>query len=259
MLQIEIKKKIKKVLGFSRDNRTYKNWINYEDVLVSAVFGIAAYLPFESIMGPILKAACPLCGSEKYIDDLIENDVIKVELWPRIGEYEFDGLWELKDRIVIIEAKRPQNILTANQIINYLKITNHELPQLTKRTIWVLAVAKGSPSNIRSVTLPNNCNLLYIDWTTIQNVANKQRNYPNNNNIKRALNDVNKFLSERNLKSFGGFHWPEDIMPLADFERFVEINSKWFHYQPITWPNLPPKSIEEFNFILENSTPLLFH
>jgi hypothetical protein len=260
VLQIEIKNKIKKLLRFKKYPEIYKQWITCEDVLVSSVFGIASYLPFECFMGPILKAAYPLCGSERFNDDLIENDVIKVEIWPEKGLHEnkeYDGLWEFRDRVVILEAKKPQNILTQEQIINYLKI-KQKLIKKTKQSIWLLAVAQGSANNICSIKLLNNCNLLYIDWTTIHNIVKKQCNSIGNNNIKRALDDLNSLLCKRNLRAFEGFHSPANILPLVDFKQFVEVSSKWFPYQPTIWPNLCQKSIVEFNFIMRNSTPLLF-
>jgi hypothetical protein len=257
MLQIETKQKLKRVLT----NPIYKNWRGYEDILVSAIFGIACYLSFESLMGPILKAATPLCGSNKFADDLTEDDVLEAELWHKTKKelkYEFDGLWILKDRVIIIEAKNAKNILSQDQIINYINIGKTKLYTKQNNTLWLLAVAKGSANIISSIKLPDNCNLLYIEWSTIRDVLKNQYTHSKDNNIKRALNDLIIFLSNRNLKSFSAFRWPSDIKPLADFGRFVDSNSKWFHYQKIIWPNLPQRSIIEFDFMFQNSIPILF-
>ena len=250
MLQLETKNKLNKVikdvtqLAHSEDTKLIMSvWRKREDPLTAAVFGIAAYLPFQELLGLIMQSAQKLCGS--FPPGVTEDDVLKAELWPEVGRQEPDAIWHLKNGTLIIETKTPYPYAShsAAQLLKYFRaVQEHQSTRNPNSPIWLLSVGKRSLSwnTLSSLKLRDNWYLLYVEWRTILSVIQKKSEGCTENHIKRALDDLVEVLQNRPLRPFGGFSWPETVGALKSDKNLVEIvREEWFHYEPITWPNLP--------------------
>lgn len=243
MLQIESKNKIKLIIS---DNKGA--WIKSEDVMVAAVFGTAFYLPFNTLLGPILRNAEILGGDRGFPVKEIE-DTYYAELWPtfkRIKEYdpsllandesprtELDGLCDFGKHLLIIEGKASNVLFDEHQLIKYLNSLSHN----SKKKTWLLAVGKGSSVEKKLAQLPTmqDYNLLYIDWTSIKQIITYLAGTIENN-TKYLFEDMVNILDNRNLRPFEGFFWPDNIEPIAKKTSCYDVDEEWFPLAPRTWP-----------------------
>ena len=250
MLQIEVKNHLSQVIG----SKGVEDWEKRENTLVATVFGFAAYLPFEILLGPILEKARLIGNSQPFPAGVNDSDIDRAELWPalrnfqkgspspvKIGggrPYELDALWCFKNFNLVIEAKKIGVRFDSEQLYKYMNAFNRS----TSKPLWVLVVGKGFAA-VRSLAgfkVGKDANLLYIDWESILGVitnqlANKQLKEAH---IRRCLQDISKSLEERNLKPFDGFFCQEKALRLQ-FNKNIQmaIREGWFPHS--LWAILP--------------------
>ena len=80
MLQIEVKNHLSQVIG----SKGVEDWEKRENTLVATVFGFAAYLPFEILLGPILEKARLIGNSQPFPAGVNDSDIDWAELWPAL-------------------------------------------------------------------------------------------------------------------------------------------------------------------------------
>lgn len=119
MLQLEIKTRhLSQVIGSEK----VKDWKKGENTLMATVFGFAAYLPFEILLGPILEKARPIGNSQLFPSGVKDNDIDGAELWPKLTDLqkdcpalvkigggrsdELDALWCFKNFNLVIGQKK---------------------------------------------------------------------------------------------------------------------------------------------------------
>jgi hypothetical protein len=250
MLQLEIKKKLNRVIVES-DN--LKHWRQWEDTLVATVFGFAAYLPFEILLGPILEKARPIGNSQLFPSGVKDSDIDGAELWPKLTDLqkdcsalvkigggrsdELDALWCFKNFNLVIEAKKIKAQFGSEQLHKYINAFKN-----TSKPLWVLAVGKGLAAvrSLAGLKVGKDVNLLYIDWESILGIitnqlANKQLKEAH---IRRCLQDISKSLGERDLKPFDGFFCQEKALRLQSNKNIqMAVREGWFPHS--LWAILP--------------------
>ena len=232
-----------------------KMWLSREDVLVSSVFGTAIYLPFKELLGPILKAAEPLNGSDTF-PDIGDIQGYSAKLWPTFKEIynhdpdlinitisprnELDAFCEFEKDLLIIEAKKPDTLFNEDQLLKYLEAFTIN----KSKRLWLLLVGKGSAvsNNVSKFKLVKAYNVLYVDWRTIL-ITIKRLSSTCQNNTKYALEDMIFVLSHRQLMPFEGFAWPKEIGFLGEIP-----NREWFPHFPPMWPKLLEEPILFYEF-----------
>lgn len=252
MLQIESKSKISNVFSKKsnrgNDFRPMSAWLNSEDVLMAVVFGTSMYLPFKQLLGPILMASKSLKDDERFPVQMIKEKHFYGELWPSFKEIhdydpnlidinndqnkEPDAFCEFEHDILIIEAKRPYAQFNEKQLSNYLEAFQRN----KKKSTWLLTVGKGANTakSLSKFSIFKRHNVLYIDWTTIQTTIMELLSQKDNGNLKPLLMDMNSILSNRYLKPFAGFAWPEGIDYLVKQDQLIKM--KWFPRYIRKWP-----------------------
>ncbi len=257
MLQLETKKKLEGIItacvGCGHQAKSaLRAWRNREDPLTAAVFGIAAYLPFQSLLGPILRSAKSPARPEAFPNSITDDKVLSMELWPNInrpheprgpsckmipgkGKIEPDAVWRLKNCTVIIEVKRPLIWHTVGQINKYFTAVqkHQELIQNHNSDIWLLAVGKRSMPRdaCAGLDLRENWHLLYIDWSVVLEVINKQVKDSTTIFVINALKDLAKVLQMRQLRTYTGMLWPNALPRLTIDKRVAHaIRNEWFHH-----------------------------
>jgi len=227
MLQIETKNHLGQVIGSEK----IEAWQKRENTLMAIVFGFAAYLPYKSLLGPIVEDAKLIGSSSRsFPANVHESDISKVELWPpqpvengRPGKpAEPDAKWSFKSFNLVIEAKKIGVGFTQKQLQKYV-----DIPENSSKPLWVLAVGRGSAAtrSLAGINLGKNVSLLYIDWQSIVNVVRKQlSNKKLEAHVERCLEDIKVSLEGRKLKPFDGFYCREGS--LKDIG--MTVGKAWF-------------------------------
>jgi hypothetical protein len=256
MIQLDLRK-----IGNVIENK--KSWIRSEDVMVAAVFGTALYLPFDQLLEPIIVSAKPLNNGDKFpVAEICNHQKYYARLWPSfkaIHEHnqciinilsglksELDVFCEFEKDLLIIEAKRPNAFFDKDQLKKYLEA----LSLNKKKRLWLLAVGKGTSvaKHISQLSLTQNYNILYVDWTTILSTI-KNLSINRHGNIKYLLEDLVSFLSKRQLCSFEGFTWPKEIEFLNENVYQTIVEEEWLPHRPLMWPKLIKDSMVFKEFI----------
>ncbi|MBW2623008.1 MAG: hypothetical protein JRD68_08905 [Deltaproteobacteria bacterium] len=248
MLQLEIKKKLNRVI----ESGNLKHWMKWEDTLVAIVFGFAAYMPFDILLGPILEAATPLKDSKAFPSGIKDSDIKLVELWPQLKDLkkhfhplieirpgksdELDAFWSFKNFSLIIEAKKFGVQFDPKQLYKYINAYKN-----ISGPLWVLAVGKGLVA-VRSLTglkVGKDVNVLYIDWESILRITKQlSDNQLMEEHKRRCLKDISKSLEGRGLKPFDGFFCSEKALRLQSNENIQKaVREGWFPH--ILWAILP--------------------
>jgi hypothetical protein len=241
MLQLENKRKLKRVIGGSLES-----WMGWEDPLVALVFGFAAYLPVDILLGPILEKADRIGNSQPFQLKVNDNDIEidGVELWPNkcfyqkafpslldlpSGEGGFpDAIWRFKTFNLIIEAKRIGEKFGLGQLHKYITA----FTKGTSKPLCILAVGKGLKA-IRSLSglkVPKNATALYIDWESVLSIINKRKDSQiEETHITRCLKDLSTSLDNHNLKPFDGFFCHDKSLVLQSDKKIQEtVRENWF-------------------------------
>ena len=256
MLQLE--KKIYTILD--KDEKSRKKWQNSEDVMTAAVFGTAIYLPFDQLLGPILQAARSLSNGDKFpVNAIGKCQDYYAELWPSLKKIhqhdpslidiinnnpsdEPDAFCEFENDLLIIEVKRPDAGFGEPQLKKYLEALSGD----KNKNLWLLAVGKGrlNAKNISEFSTIHGYNILYIDWITIlDTIKNLSSSSDSMGNVKYLLEDLVSFLSNRQLRPFEGFTWPENLKQLKGNEQHKIVAEKWFPHVTTMWPAFLKKPI----------------
>ena len=147
---IQLEKKIYTVLG---KDKSKKKWQNSEDVMTAAVFGTAFYLPFDQLLGPILKTARSLSDGDQFpVDAIGKCHNYYAKLWPSLNEIqnynsniikivgspraEPDAFCEFEKDLLIIEAKKPGAGFDEHQLKKYLEAFSG----IKDKSLWLLTV-----------------------------------------------------------------------------------------------------------------------
>jgi hypothetical protein len=253
MLQIEFeKKKFNRILR-ETDNRN--RWRRWEDILVATVFGFAAYLPFDQLLGPILKAATPLRASRPFPSGIEQEKIKDVLLWPEMGNIreldrslltsdkgndrqEPDAFWNFQDFSLVVEAKRLEAKFSLEQLYGYIGAFEAS----ETRPLWFLAVGKGQTASksLKDIRIPLNTNVLYIDWKTILAAILKKIPESTEAYFKCCLQDISKSLKHRNLDPYEGFHIRnKEFHLLAGSNIEKAVQGEWFPHDFSLWPVIP--------------------
>lgn len=249
MLQIEVKNHLSQVIG----PKGVKDWEKRENTLVATVFGFAAYLPFDVILGPILKKSRLIGSSQPFPSGINDTDIDRAELWPRLKDLqkdcpplvktkgansgELDALWSFKNFNLVIEGKRIGKWFGSDQLYKYMDAFKNK-----SKPLWVLAVGKGLAA-VRSLAgfkVGKDVNLLYIDWESILGVITNQLadNQLKEAHIRRCLKDIETSLERRYLKPFKGFFCHEKALKLQSNKNIqMTVRQNWF--PPTLWTILP--------------------
>ena len=244
MLQLENKGKLKRVIG--NNSSPIKSWMNWEDPLVALVFGFAAYLPVDILLGPILERADRIGNSQPFQLKVNDNDIDDVELWPSIKSLqkdypslanldsekggELDALWCFKTFNLIIEAKTIGGSFDRDQLNRYIEAFTKDV----SKPLWVLTVGKGitAVKSLISFKVPKDVNLLFIDWASIHGIITKQvedKQLIKEAYIRRCLKDLSISLNNRNLKPFDGFFCQDKNLRLQSDKKIQEtVQENWF-------------------------------
>jgi len=251
VLQIEVKNHLGQVIGSAR----VKDWEKRENTLVATVFGFAAYLPFDVILGPILKESSLIGNSQPFPTGVSDNDIDQAELWPsmnfqegftppaKIGggrSDELDALWRFKNFNLVIEAKKIGARFDPEQLYKYISA----FTKRTSKPLWFLAVGKGlaAVKSLAGLKVGKDVNILYIDWQSILGVITKELavNQLKEAHIRRCLKDIKTSLERRNLKPFIGFFCQEKALRLQSIRDIqVTVRQNWFPHNFSLWSAIP--------------------